>query len=71
MKKSRSMFGFIGLGVGAFAVVRGLRDAVRKGDKLQLVDSLARGLMVGTSSALLIRKLRGEGSVNKPAESAE
>jgi hypothetical protein len=58
MKKSKDLLGFVGLGVGVFAVVRGVRSALKKGDKLALVDAIARGVMVTTSSALLIRKLR-------------
>jgi hypothetical protein len=61
MKRTRDVFGLLGLAFGAIGAVRQLREARGKKDRLALLNAVVNITGVVTGGALAVRALRKGG----------
>jgi hypothetical protein len=61
MKRSRDVFGLLGLALGAVGAVRQLREAKGKKDRLALANAVVNIAAVMTGGALVFRSMRRGG----------
>ncbi|HEX3648550.1 MAG TPA: hypothetical protein VHV49_08980 [Pseudonocardiaceae bacterium] len=60
MKRTRDVFGLLGLVFGAVGAMRQLREARGKKDRLALVHAMVNITAVVTGGALAVRSMRGK-----------
>ncbi|HEX5118110.1 MAG TPA: hypothetical protein VFW65_23240 [Pseudonocardiaceae bacterium] len=61
MKRTRDVFGLLGLALGAVGAVRQLREARGKKDRLALANAVVNIAAVVTGGALAFRSMRKDG----------
>ncbi|HKN98081.1 MAG TPA: hypothetical protein VJX10_13250 [Pseudonocardiaceae bacterium] len=61
MKRTRDVFGLLGLAFGAVGAIRQLREARGKKDRLALANAVVNVVAVITGGALAIRSMRKGG----------
>jgi hypothetical protein len=61
MKRTRDVFGLLGLAFGAVGAIRQLREARGKKDRLALANAVVNVVAVVTGGALAVRSMRKGG----------